>query len=158
MPIMDHGPLPESAFFANARDSIPPPRVTTTMATCIVRRRGVTEDIPEDVPEASYEAAENARGRKRRAIGRGRGNVTGAGRAPGRGNGRGIGIASGRGTWSGRARRTGRGHTGGRTGPGAGLWNIMFPPDEARSYVRAEEVPVTQNAPQEEWLDDFQTL
>ena len=158
MPIMDHGPLPESSFVANARDNIPPPRVTTAMAAGRVRRRGVTEDIPEDVPEASYQATGNARGRKRRAIGRGRGNVTGVGRAPGRGNGRGIGTAIGRGSWRGRARGTSRGHTGGRTGPGAGLWNTMFPLDEPRSYVRAEEVLVTQNAPQEEWLDDFQTL
>ena len=145
---MDHGPLLESAFVANARDGIPPPRVTTAMATGRVRRRGVTEDIPEDVPEASYEAAENARGRKRREIGRGRGNFTGVGRAPGRGIGRGRGSARG----------TGGGHTGGRMGPGGGLWNTMFPLDEPRSYVRAEEVLVTQNAPQEEWLDDFQTL
>lgn len=115
-----------------------------------VRRRGVTEDIPEDVPEASYQATENARGRKRRATGRGRGNFTGVGRAPGRGNVRGTGTGSGRGT--------GRGNAGGRTGPGAGLWNIMFPQDEPRSYVQAEEFPVTQNAPQEEWPDDFQTL
>lgn len=82
---MDLGPLPESSFVANARDTIPPPRVTTTMATGRVRRRGVTEDIPEDVPEASYQATENARGRKRRPTGTGRGNVTGVGRVPGRG-------------------------------------------------------------------------
>ena len=155
---MDHGPLPESAFVANARDSIPPPRVTTAMATDRVRRRGVTEDIPEDVAEASYQAIGNARGRKTTSTERGRGNVTGVGRAPGRGagrgNGSGAGTGSGRGTRRGigtvRRSGIGRGHTGGRTGPGAGLWNIMFPPDEPRSYVQAEEVPMTQNAPTEE--------
>lgn len=61
-------------------------------------------------------------------------------------------------TRTGSGRGTGRGNTGGRTGPGARLWNIMFPPDEPRSYVQAEEFPVAQNAPQEEWPDDFQTL
>ena len=75
---MDHGPLPESAFVAQARATMPPPRVTTTMPSGRVRRRGVTEDIPEDVPQSSHQVNQNARGRKRQLTGRG-----------GRGNGRG---------------------------------------------------------------------
>lgn len=79
-PVMDHGPLPESSFVAQARASIPPPRVTTAMASGRVRRRGVTEDIPEDVPQSSHQTSDNARGRKRQARGGGRGNATGGGR------------------------------------------------------------------------------
>ena len=78
-PVMEHGPLPESSFVAQARASIPPPRVTTAMASGRDRRRGVTEDIPEDVPQSSHQTSDNARGRKRQAKGGGRGNATGSG-------------------------------------------------------------------------------
>lgn len=100
-PVMDHGPLPESSFVAQARASIPPPRVTTAMASGRVRRRGVTEDIPEDVPQSSHQTSDNARGRKRQARGGsrggGRGNAAGGGRGGGRGNatGGGRGNATG---------------------------------------------------------------
>ena len=87
-PSMDHGPLPESTFVAQARNDIPPPRVTTAMSRGRVRRRGVTEDIPEDVPQSSNQAG-ISRGRKRRSTGAG-------GAAAGRG-GRGSREATGRG-------------------------------------------------------------
>ncbi|XP_044454128.1 guanyl-specific ribonuclease pgl-1-like [Triticum aestivum] len=168
-PVMDHGPLPESSFVAQARASIPPPRVTTAMATGRVRRRGVTEDIPEDVPQFSHQTSDNARGRKRQAKGGGRGNATGSGTGSGTGNasrgGRGNATGgSGRTRGEGARGGTGRGNggrgtlydSGGRTGPGAGYWNLMFGPDSDRSHVAAEEEPITQNAPQgDEWDDDF---
>ena len=66
-PVMDHGPLPESSFVAQARASIPAPRVTTAMASERVRR-GVTEDIPEDVPQSSKQISDNARGRLQEVV------------------------------------------------------------------------------------------
>lgn len=185
-PSMDHGPLPESTFVAQARNDIPPPRVTTAMSRGRVRRRGVTEDIPEDVPQSSNQAG-ISRGRKRRSTGAGGAAAGRGGRgsreATGRG-GRGFGASGassrgGRGA-RGAAGRRGRGsvqqtsnQAAGRgageaytgpgaeeayTGPGAGFWNLMFGPNSESSYVQAEEEPVTQNAPNEEWIDDFQTL
>lgn len=151
-PVMDHGPLPESAFVAQARATVPPPRVTTTMSSGRVRRRGVTEDIPEDVPQSSHQVNQNARGRKRQVTGRGRrgngrGNATGGGRGAGRGNATG-------------GPRGGAGRVGANGGTtGAGPWNLMFGADADNSHVGAEEEPVTQNAPQgDEWTDDFLSM
>ena len=95
-PVMDHGPLPESSFVTQTRASIPPPRVTTAMASERVRR-GVTEDIPEDVPQSIQQTSDNVRGRKRQATGGGgRGNAVGDGRGNATRGGR--GNATGRGT------------------------------------------------------------
>lgn len=49
----------------------------------------------------------------------------------------------------------GRGAGKAYTGQGARFWNLMFGPDSESFYVQAEEEPVTQNAPSEEWIDDF---
>ena len=165
-PVMDHGPLPESSFVTQTRASIPPPRVTTAMASGRVRRRGVTEDIPEDVPQSSHQVNPNARVNKRQVTGRGgRGNGRGRG---GRGNGRGSatggtrggGRGAGRGNATGGARGAGRvDGNGGRTEPGAGLWNLMLGANADNSHVGAEEESVTQNAPQgDEWTDDFLSM
>ncbi|XBI46629.1 hypothetical protein VPH35_110821 [Triticum aestivum] len=167
-PVMDHGPLPESSFVAQARASIPAHRVTTTMATGRVRRRGVTEDIPEDVPQSIQQTSDNVRGRKRHATGGGgrgnavrdgRGNATrgGRGNATGRGSRRTGGVsARGRGARGNDGRGGGANANGGGTGLGVGLWNLMFGADADRSRVAAEEEPITQNAPEgNEWDDDF---
>ena len=96
-PVMDHGPLPESEFVAQARATMPPPRVTTAMSSGRVRRRGVTEDIPEDVPQSIQQTSDNVRGRKRHATGGGgRGNAVRDGRGNATRGGR--GNATGRGT------------------------------------------------------------
>uniref|UniRef100_A0A8R7JYW9 Uncharacterized protein n=1 Tax=Triticum urartu TaxID=4572 RepID=A0A8R7JYW9_TRIUA len=155
--VMDHGPLPESSFVTQARAIIPPPRVTTATASGRGRRRGVTEDILEDVPQSSHQTSDNTRGKKRQARRDGRGNATGGGRGNAtRGNGRTRGGGARGGTGRGNGGRGTLYDNGGRTGPGAGFWNLMFGPDSDRSHVAVEEEPIMQNAPGgDEWDDDF---
>ena len=128
-PVMDHVALLESTFVAQARATMPPPRVTIAMSSGRVRRRGVTEDIPVDVPQSSHQVNPNARVNKRQVTGRG---GRGAGRGNATGGARGAGRVDG---------------NGGRTEPGAGLWNLIFGANTDNSHVGAEEEPITQNAP-----------
>ncbi|KAM3198316.1 hypothetical protein ACQJBY_073454 [Aegilops geniculata] len=161
--VRDFGPLPESTFIANARDSIPVARVTTTMTSGRVRRNA-------DAAAESSARKRQARGGTRaprggRSAGRGGATAPIGGRSAGRG---GTNAARG-------GRDVGRGETHATTGvtdSGTGGTNAprgaraAAPGNDGGSAHQApqfmqveEEVLVSQNAPnvlyEDGWPNDL---
>nr|XP_040246063.1 circumsporozoite protein-like [Aegilops tauschii subsp. strangulata] len=164
--VRDFGPLPESNFIANAREEIPPPRMTTAMTRGRIRRGGTAASRARGGNAAS---GHNARGGGASNVARGGGhnarggasNVAGGGghntsaggghnaRGGGGHNARGGNIARGGGGHNarggGNVARGGGGHnaTGANVARGAraaapGFYNLRFGDDgSSRTWTEA---------------------
>ncbi|XP_044438029.1 uncharacterized protein [Triticum aestivum] len=168
--VRDFGPLPESTFIANARDSIPVARVTTAMASGMVRRNA-------DAAAESSARKRQARGGTRaprggRSAGRGGATAPIGGRSARRGGtnaargGRNVGRGETHSTTGGTD--SGTGGTNAPRGARAaapGFYNLLFVNDggsahQAPQFMQAEEeVLVSQNAPnvlyEDGWPNDL---
>lgn len=163
---MDYGPLPESSFIANARDTIPVGRVTTAMTSGRVRSvataasnvtRGGSAQRGGNVPR-------RGRGARGSIGGRRGGNVTRGGGVQRGGN---VSTATTGGNVA-----SGSNPPRGARAAAPGFYNLIFGADGAVNqepplFMQAEEeVIVSQNAPQdalfrEGWpadLHDFLSL
>ncbi|KAM3239515.1 hypothetical protein ACQJBY_053274 [Aegilops geniculata] len=158
---MDFGPLPESSFIANARDTIPIGRVTTAMPRGKVRGGRSTSNAARGGTSGSNEARGGRSGSNATRGGRSASNATRGGRSGSnaRRGGRSASNATSGGTDPSATR--GGNHPSGSNPPrGAraaapGFYNLLFGADGQSSqqpplFMQGEEeVLVSQNAPQD---------
>ena len=155
---MDYGPLPESSFIANARDTIPVGRVTTAMT------RGRVRSVATAASNVTR-GGSTQRGRGTRRSNGARGDVTRGGSSQRGGTSGSNGARGGNVSRATRGGNVSTAATGGNVETGSnpprgaraaapGFYNLLFGPDGAVNqepplFVQAEEeVIVSQNAPQ----------